>query len=926
MYPVTPHVKSRCSSSLISGAFSMLLALLVLVSAPHHVFAQIASEGAAMLGPRFLLASNSDNPRLLDIGRTPILARRIAINADGATVREALDAISAQAGFRIVYSTDVVLADARVHLKAEGITVAAALTDVLANAGVDVMFGPSGGAALVRRPTHIVLQTGTIAGSVTDSANGQGIAGVTISVENTSFRVVTSDNGRYRVTNVPPGTYTVTARRIGFGRITRSVTVIPDQGITVDFVLISTASPLDRVVTTGTVAATRERELPTPITVVTAAEIRDKGVTNITQLFRGDVPGVVAYDLGQYEESNGNPLYVRGSGSLSVGQNVLKTYVDGIELSDPKLLTSIDPQLIERIEIIRGPEASTVYGSAAMNGVMQIFTKKGAFGQERPQVDALLSIGGVQAQYSKGLTPQHDDAVSVYGGSDDFSYNAGASYRYTGAWLPNYYLRNESLFGSMRRRTGPLTAEVTARFNMRQYSNTLNQWNVQHVMSGAYGYRATFLLVSPTEYSRPQQTLGLNLAYAPSDSWHHSFTVGRDAVVLNTVQSRPRYASVSDTLMSVGESDASRISVAYNNTADIKIAHRVAMALTTGFDHWQYASNSYSTTNAARLLGNLTQTTASLQRLTDHNTGYFAQARVGIADALFITAGLRAEANPNFGKTHGLDYSPRVGAAYVREAGALTVKLRSSYGKSIRPPTFDMKQASVTPSTVYLAADSLGPETQTGGDAGVELYFGHRASVQATYYNQIAANLLNNTQITPYNIVPAIRQWQNLGKVHNAGIETEGSLLVASALTLQANYSIYNTRILNLAPNYSGFYKVGDRLNQVARNSGAATLTYAPHGTTLSVNTSYVGKMLFYDVHNSWTNASSDRIAPNFNAPYVLGVLPANTRVNVSAARDVTLRLNAFVRVDNVMNNLQGDYVSTYALPGRTATFGVRIH
>src|SRR5690606_34038995 len=140
---------------------------------------------------------------------------------------------------------------------------------------------------------------------------------------------------------------------------------------------------LQEVVVTGTVVETERRALATPITVITADDIEKRGITRVEQLFRGEIPGVVALELGTARYSVGDdggnssqtlgsmvrtPLYARGSPDGK--SNPIKTYVGGVEIVDPSYLGTIDPQTIERIELITGPQAATIYGSGAMGGVM----------------------------------------------------------------------------------------------------------------------------------------------------------------------------------------------------------------------------------------------------------------------------------------------------------------------------------------------------------------------------------------------------------------------------------------------------------------------------------------------------------------------------------------------------------------------------
>jgi FtsP/CotA-like multicopper oxidase with cupredoxin domain len=224
---------------------SLLTALTLTV--PAHINAQ---NDTARNSPLFLVASANGKTTRLDIDRTPVLARRIDVDLYGLALGAALDTISARAGFRIAYNTDIVKREARVYLRAKLITVAAALTDVLSGSGVDVVFNAAGGAALVKRP--LPPPVGTITGVVRDAKTGQPIPGATVIVEGTRVTGITSSTGGYRLSDAPSGTRTLRVRRLGYQPQTVSVTV-PDAGVvTVDVILGQAATQLDEIVTTAT--------------------------------------------------------------------------------------------------------------------------------------------------------------------------------------------------------------------------------------------------------------------------------------------------------------------------------------------------------------------------------------------------------------------------------------------------------------------------------------------------------------------------------------------------------------------------------------------------------------------------------------------------------------------------------------------------
>src|SRR5437762_1954799 len=439
----------------------VLLALPLLVRGP----AALAQGVPEPRGPQFLLASASPTkaPVVVDAGSVASLRRRVSLSLDGAPVGEALAELSRVSGLQIVYADGVVPSEGRVHFRAEEITVAAALTEVLLDAGVDVLISPGGSVVLVKRGA---VQTGSVAGQVTDAKTDKPIPNASVFLEGTRWRATTGEDGAYRLVEVTAGTYTLTASRIGYAKQSQPVTVAAGQEATVEVRLEVSASPLDAVVVTGTMVPTEVKALPTPISVVTGDEIAQKGYQRVDQIFRGDVPGAIAWEQGPSDYFS--TVTVRGASTLHNTPSI-KTFIDGVEVAEPTYIALIDPTSIDRIEITRGPQASTLYGAGALNGVLQIFTKKGAFGLARPEVMIKTSLGGIGGFDGQNSALQTDNALSVLGGDEKSSYSLDGSYRHSGDWVPNYNSTDFGLSAGGQTTRGPLTLSTSARYSDKTF-------------------------------------------------------------------------------------------------------------------------------------------------------------------------------------------------------------------------------------------------------------------------------------------------------------------------------------------------------------------------------------------------------------------------------------------------------------------------
>lgn len=236
-------------------------------------------------------------------------------------------------------------------------------------------------------------QTGRIAGTVVDASTGRPLPGVQVFVPQTGLGSLTDRSGRYALLNVPVGSHTVTAQLIGFRQVESRVTVRPDEVTTADMRLAQTAINLDEIVVTGAGIATERRKLGNSIATIDASAIAKAPITDFSQILQGREAGVTALPTSGFT-GEGARIRIRGSASLSQLNEPI-VYVDGIRVDRSSMarssggqasvsrLDDIPPDAIERIEILKGAAAATLFGTEASNGVIQVFTKKGSAGAPR---------------------------------------------------------------------------------------------------------------------------------------------------------------------------------------------------------------------------------------------------------------------------------------------------------------------------------------------------------------------------------------------------------------------------------------------------------------------------------------------------------------------------------------------------------------
>ncbi|HEU4643134.1 MAG TPA: TonB-dependent receptor [Gemmatimonadaceae bacterium] len=377
------------------------------------------------------------------------LRRPVTLDRDSIPLQQALLEIASQVDAGLSYD-DALAAEHRVvsvHVKRR--PAADVLEQLLRGTGWMIYVSPAGQVAVVRRPARRADARGVINGSVVDSVTSRPLAGAVVTVPGDSADIaerdttsrgmradglrlsaVTDDSGRYYLVT-RPGLRTVTVRMLGYSPQSRVVVVVDQQATHANFALRMGMSRLQEVVTTAT-GPRRRLELGNDIVMINADSIvATQPVPNVTALLEGRVPGL------QVQHTSGAPgdpsrLRLRGAGSLTRSNDPI-VIVDGVRVyaaqSDarsvnlaspfdpagaaagnpgsfgaptPSPLDQIDVNTIEKIEVLKGPSAATLYGADAANGVIVITTKHGGAGPPRWSVSAERGMSYMPGRYPEG--------------------------------------------------------------------------------------------------------------------------------------------------------------------------------------------------------------------------------------------------------------------------------------------------------------------------------------------------------------------------------------------------------------------------------------------------------------------------------------------------------------------------------------------
>jgi TonB-dependent starch-binding outer membrane protein SusC len=256
-------------------------------------------------------------------------------------------------------------------------------------------------------------QERTVTGTVTDSTTGSPLAGVQVELEPGGQRTQTRDNGSFALAGVPDQAVTLVFRLIGYRR--GEVRLAAGEAGPVTIVLARDPFKLEEVVVTGQFTGQERRNLANAIATVSAEDLEAVPSPGIEQQLQGKIAGA---DIQANSGAPGGGLQVRLRGITSINAPAQPLYViDGVIMSDvavpsnqnavtaasqgsnPELtqdaqvnrIVDLNPADIERIEVLKGASAATIYGVRASNGVVIITTKKGRPG--RPQVSLTQRFG-----------------------------------------------------------------------------------------------------------------------------------------------------------------------------------------------------------------------------------------------------------------------------------------------------------------------------------------------------------------------------------------------------------------------------------------------------------------------------------------------------------------------------------------------------
>lgn len=616
---------------------------------------------------------------------------------------------------------------------------------------------------------------------------------------------------------------------------------------------------LPRVVITATRVDSRIGSDIASVSVLNGDTLRARGINSVAEALR-EVPGATVVRSGSVGALTS--LFLRGGES-----DYVRVLIDGVPVNDPGGsidLAKYTLDNVDRIEVVRGP-SSVLYGSDAVAGVVQIFTRQ----HTAPMI--------IEGSASAGTYESRAADISLGATSSKLSATAGAArYRTDGFLAFNNGYDNDVLSGRVAVTPG---GGFRASLSGRQHNDEFH-----------YPTNGAGAVVDRNAFRTDRRSA---LAF---DAKQHIGSQVNVALTMTAMEGRPRTDDAADSpsdnsgFYAYRSSGSVRRRVADSRIEVLLPANAIA---TLGYE-WQReaqrgrdSSNFDSAPNAF-----------SAERTT---RATYAQI-VGEASRLSFTVGGRYDDNDVFGV-----FRTARGGLALRVANGTT--LRANAGSAFKAPTF--LEEFNTAFTVGNA--SLRPERSRSYELGAtQLVASGRGEISATWFAQRFRDLIQYAFVSP-----ATPNYFNVAAAAARGLELEGRSRVGTSTQLGATLTFLRTRVddAGLDQGQEATFVQGNRLLRRPSVTGALTAS-----SRLSSRFAVDGRVLI-------VGSRDDRDFSGFPAKPV--ILQSYRRVDAGLGYGLTnetLRgpsLTLYVRAENVFDT-KFQEIMNFRAPGRTVSLGIR--
>ena len=707
--------------------------------------------------------------------------------------------------------------------------------------------------ALVVAPAR--AQTGVVEGRVVDEASGRPLANAQVLVAETGVGQLTNSAGRFLLLNVPAGEQTVQVTLIGYIEAEQTVTISAGETSSIDIELSSTAISLNEIVVTGVGAETTRRALGTSVEVLSAEDFELSPVQSIDQVLQGRVAGATV-NATSAQPGTGSLINFRGVSSVFGAQTPV-IYVDGVRVDNDQstaagtggeqssALSDLLSSDIERIEVTKGGAASTLFGSDAATGVIQIFTRKGTPGAPRitARVERGIEMPELKYIFDMGVIfPERVESGEITERfMRDLYFKSGETQNYyvgvSGGTADVTY----SVSGRLEDRTGTQPRDASTNYNIRAGLQASLSENFRLDFSGSYVRHNFDRLYNGAAIADPLTTfeVGDALFFSGASTLHEALDIFLlpeiDEFVNRFIFSAGARWNIRDDLTfkaTVGTDNRNNQQRTYQPigftpgepTGNLRRWDRnfTSVSLDAGATYaWESSGRTVGSSTTVGVqgfredesvifgtgrtfalpgtfdFGSAAVITADEGNVEVFNGGFYVDEQVSLWDKLYVGGGFRIDAGSSFGDNIDTELYPKATLSYIlsEDIGLPLVdelKIRGAYGQTGKFPGAFLKDRTFSatsfrgesaPRFANPGNEDLRPEKTSTIEAGIDAaLWNNRIGLDFTAYEARTTDALFDVPRQP--VTGQGIQQENVGEILNRGVEVALNLQLLNTQSL----------------------------------------------------------------------------------------------------------------------------------------------
>lgn len=678
---------------------------------------------------------------------------------------------------------------------------------------------------------------------------------------------ITGEHGRFAFSGLAQTDYTLTAELVGFQPLSQQVRA----GSALEL-LLRVTPVREQVIVTATRTSAPSGQLGASATVITGEEAETRLVLPVSDALR-TVPGATVVRSGGV--GSATSLFVRGG---EADHN--KLLLDGIPLNEAGGAfdwTNLTAENLERVEVVRGPQ-SALFGTDAMTGVVQLFTRQGRAETPRPRFS--LSAEG-------GNNDTWRTRAGVFGEVGAFDYSARWARFSTDNREPNNVFHNTTL-----------STNLGLRLNEHTSLRLIARGELGRV--GTPGQTAFGRPDLDAFLRRRDAFLGLSLHNQTASAWEQRlrYTFAQSRQVSRNLILDPSFVPSFEGRTApfpFFDFPGDFLNHARRHHLSYQSDWRAGRAGAVGRHQFTFA---FEWDRELAFLGDRLSPGSEVDAQRD-NFGWVFQHQA-LWGRLYLTNGVRVEDNDSFGTT----VVPRSSVAYHLRHGNNSLgatKLKFNFGLGIKEPS---PLESFSPGPFAFGNPALAPERTRSFDVGVEQRFWRdQGKLEVNWFDNRFRDLIA-FEITSF--APLTGSFFNIGRTRAKGTEIILELAPGGGLRGRGTYTFLDTLVTRTGTVFDPVFEEGNRLLRRPKHAGAVEVQWDWRKLTLASTAVFVGRR---------TDTDFSLLGLTSNKNYTKWDLAWNYRASHG--------LVYFGVVENLLNQ---DYMEVLGFPALKLTFraGVR--